>query len=147
MNRQSFVLVLAIGALLPCVYLSGCGNNRPATYAVEGRILFEDGSSPKFGNIEFFSLEHKLNARGKIQKDGSFQLTTFDENDGAVIGRHKIVIMQFVSNQLSGQLGVKIQHNHGDLVDKKYLDYRTSDLKWTIKSDGLNKVKLVVEKR
>ena len=134
-----------IGFLL--LGMIGCGSDRPATHPVDGRVVFQDGGSLTFGTIEFYNEEHKVNARGTVKGDGSFTMTTFEDGDGAVAGKHKVVIMQIVAAPTGphAEAKSKIVHNHGALVARKYLDYRTSGLTCDIK-EGINEVKLVVEK-
>ena len=125
----------------------GCGSGQLPAYPVEGNVVFQDGGWPMFGTIEFYNQEHKINARGKLNRDGKFTLTTYKEGDGAIAGKHKVVIIQIVTDP-TGPLGeskMKVVHNHGALVARKYLDYRTSGLACDIKQ-GINSVELVVEK-
>ena len=98
-----------------------------------------------FGDIEFFNAEHRLNARGKISRDGTFQVTTFTDNDGAVAGTHKAIILQVTGNYLTEKLSDDIKHDHGDLVNSAYFDYRTSGLECEI-VPGRNAVEFVVKK-
>ena len=126
--------------------MTGCGPGQPATFPVEGTVQFSDGSVPRFGVVEFFNDEHQLNARGQIAKDGSFSVSTFSDGDGAVAGRHTIVIIQNTGNYLTAGIEHEIEHDHGSLIDTRYLDYRTSGLSCEIQP-GTNEVELVVEKR
>lgn len=136
MRTWALLIILA----LSCAFLTGC-NNRHATYPVAGKIVFEDGSPAMFGDIEFQSTEHPINARGTIRRDGSFSLTTYTENDGAIAGDHKIVITQLIPAALPGQ---EIEHNHGLIVHKKYYSFKTSDLKANVEKQS-NTLELVVE--
>lgn len=108
-------------------------------------MRFEDGSELMFGDVEFFSVDHRLNARGKIRRDGTFTVGTFAESDGAVAGKHQIVILQVSGSYLTERLSDQIKHDHGDLIDSVYFDYRTSDLECTI-VPGVNRVDLIVRK-
>ena len=125
--------------------LIGCNGNL-RTYDVQGVVEFEDGTRPMFGNIEFYSPEFKINARGEITRDGTFTLSTYSENDGAVAGYHEIVVMQQVGNYLIAKSGNKIKHDHGSLIDSKYFDYKTSPLTCEI-TEGNNEITLIVKKR
>ncbi|MEM7785644.1 MAG: carboxypeptidase regulatory-like domain-containing protein [Planctomycetota bacterium] len=138
-----FRLSLLIGLLVPC--LLGCNNN-PRTYPVTGKVVYPDGSHPEFGDIEFFNAEAKLNARGRIQKDGTFELGTFDLADGAVEGTHKVIILQRTRNHLTAQLEGEIAHDHGDLMDPKYYDYRTSKLTAKVEPIDQNQIEIQVRK-
>ena len=132
-----------LAAVILCL-LSGCSDNLP-THKVIGSVEFEDGTKPMFGNIEFYSPQYKINARGKIERDGSFTVSTYSEGDGAVVGYHDIVIMQQVGNYLIAKTGSKIKHDHGSLIDLSHFDYQTSGLDCEIKP-GSNEVRLVVKK-
>ena len=98
-----------------------------------------------FGKIEFYNAEHKINARGTINRDGTVTVSTYDEDDGAVVGNHQIMISQQTSNHLTANIKAPIDHDHGDLVDPKYFDYRTSGLSCTIEP-GSNEIELQVSK-
>lgn len=134
--------------LLVCGLVSGCGKSHPPAYPVQGKFVFEDGTTPMFGDVEFYNADLKLNARGKISRDGTFTVSTFGEDDGAVAGKHQVVILQFVSSQLIPQhIGSQIEHDHGDLVATQYGDYLTSDLACTVKPQSENKIELVLKKK
>lgn len=115
------------------------------TYEVAGTVVFEDGTKPMFGDIEFYSPQFEVNAHGKIKRDGTFTVSTFQDDDGAVIGYHEIVIMQQVGNYLLAKTDSRIKHDHGSLIDRSHFDYRTSRLDCEIKA-GKNEVNLVVKK-
>lgn len=138
-------LFVACLAMLVLTCLAGCSSDQLPTYPVEGTVRFKDGSFPKFGDIEFYSGTHRINARGKINRDGSFTVGTYDPNDGAVEGKHKIMILQVSGNHLTAQYNDVIKHDHGALVSTAYFDYRTSDLEYDIKRET-NRVELVVRK-
>lgn len=140
--RSCFLACLAM-LLLPS--LAGCSSDQLPTYPVEGTIRFKDGSFPKFGDIEFYSATHRINARGKINRDGSFTVGTYDPDDGAVEGKHKITVLQISGNHLTAEYNDDIKHDHGALVHTAYFDYRTSDLEYNIKRET-NRVELVVRK-
>ncbi len=141
-GRFRFAVLITFCALC----LSGCGDGRLATYPVQGQLKFEDGTTPMFGNIEFYNAQHKLNARGKVNKDGTFTVGTYEDSDGAVEGEHKIVVQQHTGSYLAGHVKVPIKHDHGELIHSDYFDYRTSDLKCNIKKGKQNPVELVLRK-
>ena len=124
---------------------AGCGNDRLETFAVKGQLKFEDGSTPMFGVVEFYNAENSINARGKIQRDGSFTVTTYRQGDGAVSGEHEIVIFQNTGTYLTAETP-RIVHDHGELVDPNYNDYRSSGLTCTIFEKELNHVELTLHK-
>ncbi|MCP4098201.1 MAG: hypothetical protein GY748_18370, partial [Planctomycetaceae bacterium] len=76
----------------------GCGSGQVPTHAIDGIVQSEDGSPLMFGNIEFYNAEHKINARGNINRDGTFTVGTYSDNDGAVEGEQQIAILQISGN-------------------------------------------------
>ena len=129
---------LIVAAVLFC----GCNrSNELAVHVVEGKIAFADGAPAMFGDIEFQSESHPVNARGKIQRDGTFTLITNGKN-GAIEGQHKVVVVQVVTNHFN----LDVVHDHGDIVHEKYATYTTTDLSVTIEP-GTNEVVLTVDPR
>ncbi len=140
--KNCLVWLLAGCLLAQC---AGCGKGQLDVYPVSGRVEFEDRSCPMFGDIEFFNEEHRINARGKITRDGTFSVGTYSADDGAVAGTHKIVIVQNTSTPLMPYLSKTVKHDHGQLIHPDYYDYRTSDLSCTI-VEGENEVVLKLRK-
>jgi len=62
-------------------------------------------------------------ATGQIQPDGSFRLTTFDDNDGCLLGTHPVTV---VANEQITPTRMKW------LAPKKYVDTGSSGLTVTI---------------
>jgi hypothetical protein len=70
------------------------------------------------------SREHPIQARGEIAHDGSFRLTTYVENDGAVEGKHDCVVVQLVVvEELPG-----FQPSYEGVVHPRFASYSTSGL-------------------
>ena len=132
--------------LTAAILASGCDDGRPTTYPVTGKVVFEDNGFPRFGDIEFFEPNLEINARGKIARDGSFTLGTYEKSDGAVAGQHKVVILQLTRNHFAAQVEDQIVHDHGELVDESYGDYRTSKLTANVEANEGNEIVLVVRK-
>jgi hypothetical protein len=123
------------------VFATGCNSGRLKTYPVVGQAVFEDGTPVKMGTVETKSVQHGVQATGTIAKDGSFTLTTYSPDDGAVAGDHKCVLVQFlptenIPNYRPSTLGV---------VHRRHSSYATSDLNFTIQKTGENRVRLVVQ--
>lgn len=125
---------------------AGCSDGRPATYPVEGRVTFEDGTPVTSGTVEFESLDSRINARGSIHPDGTFRLSTFEPGDGAVAGRHRSVVVQL----LIAQADRTIQHSHGPeaaarAVHPRHASYETSGLEFDVSESGRNSVTIMVD--
>jgi hypothetical protein len=78
---------LALGFLL----LAGCSDGRPQRVPVSGRVLI-DGRPLKVGIIQVVPRGNR-SATGALDGDGRFSLTTFEENDGCVPGRHRLAVI------------------------------------------------------
>jgi hypothetical protein len=77
-----------VGILLATVL--GCGDGRPARVPVSGRVLI-DGKPLETGFIQVYPAGNRP-ASSPIAADGRFTLTTFDENDGCMIGIHRVAV-------------------------------------------------------
>lgn len=125
-----------------CFLVSSSGCNRgPKIVVAEGVVQFEDGSPVVVGTIETKSLAYEgVQATGKIQRDGSFKLTTFEDGDGAAVGDHQCVVVQFVMTEgIQGH-----QPSTQGVVNPKHRNYSTSGLKFTVPDEGTKSIKLIV---
>lgn len=138
-------LISAIAVLLLFPLILGCSDSSLPTYPVSGTIEFEDGTHPMFGDIEFYNADHKINARGKIARDGTFTVGTFTDGDGAVEGKHQIIALQVAGDYLTEKVRGSIEHDHGALINSIHFDFRTSGLECDIVA-GENQVNLTVRK-
>ncbi len=85
-ENAALLAALAAAALLS----SGCGSSYPATAPVSGKVTLE-GEPVIKGTIMFYP-EDGRPAMGDIQPDGTYQLRTFAEADGALPGKHQVTI-------------------------------------------------------
>lgn len=72
--------------------VGGCGGK---TVPVNGKVQFKDGgaASELSGYAIAFEAESaKASGVGEIQPDGSFTISTFGANDGALPGKHRVSI-------------------------------------------------------
>ncbi len=140
-NRRTTGGWRQLSGLLVLLCLAGTGcSGRLATYPVQGQVQFLDGAPVRVGTIELKSLDHAVQARGEIQEDGSFTLSTFSDGDGAVAGKHACVVVQFVmaeeiASHRPSQLGV---------IDRRYNSYSTSGLSIEVLPQSSNRVVIEV---
>ncbi len=130
------------------LFLAGCGDSRPSTYPVAGTVEFGDGTPVRFGIVEFIPEESGPSARGKIDQQGRFRLGTFTQDDGAIAGRHGIIIVQHFSAGPfpSGEDTDHISHaEDSTVVDFRFSQLDLSPLTATVKEES-NQVKLRVER-
>jgi hypothetical protein len=69
---------------------AGCGPSLPERGVVRG-VVTSAGKPVTQGYIRFLP-ESGRAAVGEISPDGSYQLTTFEPGDGALLGKHKVTI-------------------------------------------------------
>jgi hypothetical protein len=70
--------------------LAGCGPSRPATVPVSGRVTWQ-GKPVVTGRITFYPVTGRP-ATSPIAPDGTYRLTTFRPDDGAILGKHCVTI-------------------------------------------------------
>jgi hypothetical protein len=130
--RALFLFSLLVG---------GCGPRHPPTYPVQGSVVFDTGEPVSWGTIEFYCAESRIAARGKIASDGTFRLSTYDEGDGAVAGKHLVTVAQ------AELLGQPHEHSHAPLkaVPKRFSDPQTSRLEFTVEPGSDNACRLTIE--
>jgi hypothetical protein len=80
--------------LLAVVLSSGVGcrqSDRPATTPVRGTLTYR-GQPVAGATVSFLGRNSPRIASGETDEHGRFQLTTFDTNDGAVLGNHVVTV-------------------------------------------------------
>src|SRR5437868_5035599 len=90
LTLRPFALAVAV---LAC--LVGCGGGETAP--VNGRVKLKDGSDVSVlagYSLSFEAEGGKTSAVGDVNPDGTFQLSTFGANDGAVPGKYRVAINQ-----------------------------------------------------
>ena len=134
MRRLSW-LVCVLGGLLLAV---GCGGGMAQ---VKGKVKFKDGSDVGVlagYTVTFESEDAKSSSIGEIGPDGSFQLSTLGQNDGAPPGKYRVVITPPGSSDPE-RPPPKSQ------IPAKYHSFETSGLTAEIKP-GRNTIELEVER-
>src|SRR5687768_11030981 len=72
---------------------AGCGGAAAKTVAVTGKVTFSDGSPVAKGGVAFNGTAGKaFSATGETKEDGTYQLSTFEENDGVPAGEYTVVV-------------------------------------------------------
>ena len=76
---------------LSVVFVAGCGSSGPELYPVCGKVSFE-GQAISTGIVMFYPENGDRPAIGEIAADGTYQLRTYNDQPGAVLGKHKVTI-------------------------------------------------------
>jgi hypothetical protein len=143
---------VAVGLLLlvSCGLLPGCSGrpDRPATFPAQGKVTYQ-GKPVAGATVAFLAPGAPRLAVGTTDNAGSFRLTTYEPNDGAVLGSHVVTVSKrsLVSNSTiptveevtSGQLSTEeinaaIDRSSLEMAKArselpvKYADRKTSDL-------------------
>lgn len=145
MRRLSYHLRTTPTTLL-LVLLAGCGRGGMSTYPAGGTVKYEDGSPLFAGTVSFRSVDSAdgPSARGDIQPDGSFDLTTYSPGDGAVLGRHQAVV---VLPTQGGRPGFKLPTPPPPIATR-FASFDTSGLEFTVTEDSdKNRFSIVVTKK
>jgi hypothetical protein len=88
MSRRARQSLLAIAAAV--AFASGCGDGRPARVPVSGQVLI-DGEPLKFGSVRFVPTGGRA-SYGELGQDGRFTLTCYGDNDGVILGKHRVEV-------------------------------------------------------
>jgi hypothetical protein len=116
--RRKYRLVIPWCSVFFTVFMiAGCGDGRPTRVPVAGIVLI-NGEPLQSGNIKFVPKNGRPSA-GKINEDGSFNLTCYDGNDGALLGKHRV---QVSSNRIISDSKIEW------FAPQKYADFRTSGI-------------------
>lgn len=123
-------LRLSLGAIL---LLAGCERG-PQMVPVTGKVLY-NGQPLAFGSIAFQPPSGQP-ARGEIQSDGTFSLSTYRPGDGAVVGRHKVRVACYESQRPNAAKLPGEQSLGKLLIPQKYTLFDESGLTAEVIADG-----------
>jgi hypothetical protein len=96
LTRRLFLFTLLSGLLA-----AGCGPRRPALLPVDGRITLND-KPVENAAVMFLADVGGRPATGITDADGYYRLTTFDTDDGCVLGKQRVCV---VLNIIEGSAG------------------------------------------
>ncbi len=111
--------------LVVAVACGGC-NRGPQIVPVRGLVTYE-GKPLEYGTITFQPAQGQP-AKGVIQPDGSFVLSTFRQGDGAVVGEHKVRVTCYESQRPGAQPSVGEQTLGKLLIPRRYTLFDQSGL-------------------
>ena len=128
----------AAGSLCVCLLLGlcGCDDGRIKRYPTRGTVTFVDGEPLSGGSVIFRSVEHGIRARGRVGTDGVYRLSTYEERDGAVEGKHQVMVLP-VFDRHDG--------TSSKPVHRRYQSIRTSELEFAVTPSGPNVFDIQVE--
>jgi hypothetical protein len=133
---------LIVAAMVLASTSVGCGGRKLPTYPARGKVVFADGTPLAGGTVEFCPVESEkaVTARGQIQLDGSFGLGTFQLDDGAIEGEHRVLVCPAPPKRFGLASDPKLA------LDLRFTQFDTSGLKFTVTRDpGRNRFILQVD--
>ena len=117
------------------VVTAGCQSDQPTIVPVDGVVRI-DGQPLRTGTIRFIPRAGR-SARGQIQSDGSYQLGTFGDGDGARVGMNDVTITAFEIP--SDSVNSDVDRPRGrSLIPLRYNSAASSGLSFEVTSDGTN---------
>lgn len=160
MSRQriSFVdrfpLIACCFALSTGLLLSGCGADKhPELRGVRGRVTY-NGDPVANATLAFYNDESPRPATGRTDAEGNFYLTTFEDDDGALPGEHKVVVIKIDDSRQEDEPELsmdealeaprkRIKRRRG-LLPKQYAQIETTPLVVTVSENEPNDVTLAL---
>jgi hypothetical protein len=144
-DRQ-LALGLCLSLMFPLLN-SGCGADpsMPKLGKVTGNVTYK-GQPVKAGSVTFTPDSVKggatgQNALGQIEPDGSYELTTFNTGDGAILGQHVVTVQAYADTEAfkpkaDGTYSYKLPK---PTIPLKYTKSDTTPLRLTV-AEGANKL-------
>jgi len=140
-------------ALLLCLCFQtvGCGKakvSREPVFKISGKILYK-GQPVEDADVVFTCAEKNRSAFGRTNGLGEFKLTTFVSNDGAVPGKHVVLVTKIqigetvevadISNESyqPPKLHESTDPKPKNAIPSRYADAKKSDL-FAVVSEGEN---------
>ena len=100
-------------------------------------VVYPDGKPLTEGTVEFEThhLKKPITASGEINEDGTFQIGTFEANDGAIAGTHRVAVIA------NFEIGTGVERPGllpPPMLDPRFSDFKTSTLEFEIKPSPNN---------
>jgi hypothetical protein len=143
-TNDAYVALMARHALVvaTCFFGFGCGGppGLPDMVPIRGTVAY-NGKMLTEGTVIYAPTSSEgRQARGTIQADGSFRLTTLRENDGAQQGDYKIVVIALEPHPGEPPSREEVEAaggliKRGYLVPEKYTSAATTDLTDLVNDD------------
>lgn len=147
--------ILAI-ATTAVAFIAGCGSDQVEVFPVTGTVSYLGSPMKGGGSISFVPTGGQQGKApgGVINEDGTFTLATYGDNDGAMPGEYRVVVMQSTYDEPA--ITQDGEAPAGEPVEKVppearipliYSDPANSPLTATIRSDGETVLDLQLEEQ
>jgi hypothetical protein len=135
-----------LALLAVAIFCVGCSRG-PATAKVSGTVTL-DGKPLAFGSVMFQGVAGGQPAAGNIQPDGTFELTTFNPGDGALVGSHRVRVVCYSSqdpaNKALGPMGDSLGKL---LIPERYTSLGASGLTADVPAEGIENYKIELQSK
>jgi len=121
MTKQSFnkqIVFWGITLLLALLICSGCSNKVP----MAGMVTFEDDGSPLTRGTVCFVSEVYL-ARGHLQSDGTYRISSTGNNDGLPPGTYRIYVVDATVTDDAGVVTTSLIHSRFESPETSGLEF------------------------
>jgi hypothetical protein len=137
-NRTNLLPLLLFAVLLNT---SGCSDGRPARATVTGSISY-NGKPLSIGSLVFIPIGGGPPAQGKVNREGIYEMGTYEEDDGVIPGDYKVMITALTSSGGSGlpEDTVKANAEPVSVIPEWYGDLEKSGLLVTVTADKANTI-------
>ena len=123
----------------------GCrGSQHPELRHVTGQLVYH-GAPVADAVVAFYNDESPRAATGRTDEHGNFDLTTFEDKDGALPGEHTVVITKTSVIEDNSRLSMdeavsapRAKAKPRQLLPAKYASVETSPLRLTVAEKGPN---------
>ena len=119
--------------------LAGCGRSAHEldTASVSGHVTLDGQALPQ--GIVYVIPDKGRMAKGLIQEDGSFELSTYREGDGVQVGQHPAIVTALPKDELDrNQKAQRVE------VPKRYTQARSSGLTIDVQAGENNEVEFTL---
>jgi len=139
------------------ISLLGCGSGgdewtakRPKVYPASG-VVNLDGKPLEGATVQYMSQSHDLAAAGTTDAQGRFELTTYEANDGAVEGLHKVVVKKTAYEEKRTKYDSPQERSVAlmpkELLPMKYANSTTTPIEVTVSTSGPNQATIEVKSK
>lgn len=125
----------SLPAFVLALTLASCGETRRPVYPVRGKALFR--GKPAAGALLIFNLVGEpdpkvVKPQGVVESDGSFEVSTYGEKDGAPAGEYAVTFVWLIENPKTKK--------HWSPLPTRLMQPDQSGLRVTIKEEGSNEL-------
>lgn len=89
MRKSKFLHLIGVGCL--ALTIAGCGDDKPATYPVTGKVTL-NGKPVADATITFVGEPPENSAATRTKSDGTYEIATYEAGDGALPGEYKVMV-------------------------------------------------------